>query len=436
MAKKYNPYEDVKKITELKASWHNAKEQGRDPSQYALDAVQYYNNLRKNGHGRTADDLAGVDYEGAKGILGEYNEPRPYDDWYDNLVGQKIEEASKPVRSETVDQIMAVYNKNNDLLNGDVRKDANGNVVSGLNVDYYNTGKGQLDYINNLDMTKQPWYENLMAQYQLGGQNAAKGALATGAAGNSGNIDSYAAANANRQQLAFTTAGTQAALDTIAQQLAAYQNMYDSMGSHLGTMGAQNNDALNIGTQYYQIDSAERQNALNQAAAMERAKYQAQIDELVANITGETSKYQADKTLEGTKYGADIDLQGAQYKADQALQEAYAQAAADRYKADKTYEADMAAIEAAKTEAVDEETAETEPLNGLYADLHELYKMFHSKQNGILTLSDVYQAALGLHPEYEQEIRNYVNNLKKLDEDDEYGDYGGKTDLKTPKKPY
>ena len=41
MAKKYNPYEDVKKITELKASWHNAKEQGRDPSQYALDAVQY-----------------------------------------------------------------------------------------------------------------------------------------------------------------------------------------------------------------------------------------------------------------------------------------------------------------------------------------------------------------------------------------------------------
>ncbi|MBQ3178195.1 MAG: hypothetical protein IJB52_10270 [Clostridia bacterium] len=413
MAKKYNPYEDVKKISELKGSYHTAKEKGQDPTQYAQEAVQYYQNLRDNGKGDVADKLAGVDYTGSLEILKGYNAPTEYD-WYDNLVGQKIEEASKPVRSETVDQIMAVYNKNNDLLNGDVRKDANGNVVSGLNVDYYNTGKGQLDYINNLDMTKQPWYENLMAQYQLGGQNAAKGALATGAAGNSGNIDSYAAANANRQQLAFTTAGTQAALDTIAQQLAAYQNMYDSIGAHLGTMGAQNNDALNIGSQYYQIDSSERQNALNQAAAMERAKYQAQIDELVANITGETSKYQADKTLEGTKYGADIDLQGAQYKADQALQEAYAQAAADRYKADKTYEADMAEIEAAKKEAVDEEAAETEPLNGLYADLHELYNMFRSKQNGITSLSDVYQAAVGLHPEYEQEIRNYINNLNKL----------------------
>ena len=363
MAKKYNPYEDVKKITELKASWHNAKEQGRDPSQYALDAVQYYNNLRNNGHSRTADDLAGVDYEGAKGILGEYNEPRPYDDWYDNLVGQKIEEASKPVRSETVDQIMAVYNKNNDLLNGDVKKDANGNVVSGLNVDYYNTGKGQLDYINNLDMTKQPWYENLMAQYQLGGQNAAKGALASGAAGNSGNIDSYAAANANRQQLAFTTAGTQAALDTIAQQLAAYQNMYDSMGSHLGTMGAQNNDALNIGSQYYQIDSSERQNALNQAAAMERAKYQAQIDELVANITGETAKHQANKELEGTKLQAEADRYAA-------LQDYLASVNSDTV---KKQIAD-AELEAAKKEAVDESLDEELSLDDAFNEVVNQFK--------------------------------------------------------------
>ena len=147
--------------------------------------------------------------------------------------------------------------------------------------------------------------------------------------------------------------------------------MYDSMGSHLGTMGAQNNDALNIGSQYYQIDSAERQNALNQAAAMERAKYQAQIDELVANITGETSKYQADKTLEGTKYGSDIGLKQAQYTADQALQEAYAQAATDRYKADKTYESDMAKIESAKAEddSMDEELTLDEAFGVLVTDM-------------------------------------------------------------------
>lgn len=307
MAKKYNPYEDVKKITELKGSYHTAKEKGQDPSQYAMEAVQYYNNLRNNGEGDTADKLAGVDYTGSLEILKGYNAPTEYD-WYDNLVGEKVEEASNPLRSETADQIMDVYEKNNNLLNGEVSKDANGNVVSGLNVDYYNTGKNQLDYINNLDMTSMPWYDNLMAQYQLGGQNAAKGALATGASGNSGNIDSYAAANANRQQLAYTTAGTQAALDTIAQQLAAYQNMYDSIGSHLGTMGAQNNDALNIGAQYYQTDSAERQNALNQAAALEAQKYQAQIDELMAQITADTAQKQMETDYNTAKLDYDLAL--------------------------------------------------------------------------------------------------------------------------------
>lgn len=371
MAKKYNPYDDVKTISELKGKYHTAKELGQDPSPYAQEAVQYYNNLRNNEYGDVADELAGVDYTGSLDVLGGFNPTQEYGDWYDNMVGQKIEEASKPVRSETVDQILSAYQQNNNVLNGPISTDANGNVVSGLNIDHYNTGKGQLDYINNLDLTKQPWYENLMAQYQLGGQSAAKGALASGAAGNSGNIDSYAAANANRQQLAFTTAGTQAALDVLANQLAAYQNMYNSMGTHLGTMGAQNNDALNIGTQYYQVDSAERQNALNQAAALEAQKYQNQIDELMANISADTAKYQYDKTLEGSKYGSDIELQGAKYKADQALQEAYAQAAADRYKADKTYESDMAKIESAKAEddSMDEELTLDEAFGVLVTDM-------------------------------------------------------------------
>jgi hypothetical protein len=371
MAKKYNPYDDVKTISELKGKYHTAKELGQDPSPYAQEAVQYYNNLRNNEYGDVADELAGVDYTGSLDILKGFNPTQEYGDWYDNMVGQKIEEASKPVRSETVDQILSAYQQNNNVLNGPISTDANGNVVSGLNIDHYNTGKGQLDYINNLDLTKQPWYENLMAQYQLGGQSAAKGALASGAAGNSGNIDSYAAANANRQQLAFTTAGTQAALDVLANQLAAYQNMYNSMGTHLGTMGAQNNDALNIGTQYYQVDSAERQNALNQAAALEAQKYQNQIDELMANISADTAKYQYDNTLEGSKYGSDLDLQGAKYKADQALQEAYAQAAADRYKADKTYESDMAKIESAKTadDSMDEELTLDEAFGVLVTDM-------------------------------------------------------------------
>lgn len=410
----YNPYKTVKTISELKGKYHTAKELGKDPSQYQQEAIQYYNELRDNDYGDLADKLTKADYIGSRDILAGLTEPKPYDDWYDSITAKKIEEASKPVVSETADRIFSAYEKNNNLLNGEITKDVNGNVVSGLNVDHYNTGKNQLGYINDYDITQQNWYDDLMAGYQLGGQKAANGALSSGAAGNSGNIDSYAAANANRQQLSFTNAGNEAARALAAQNMAAWQQLYDGMGGHLGTMGQQANDALNIGAQVYATDSAERQNALNQAASLEAQRMQNYINEFMANLEADTTKYGADKTLEGTKYGAGIDLQGAKYKADQALQEAYASAGADRYAADKKYEADIAKIDAEQKKTEAEETEEAEPLNGLYADLHELYNMYRSRQNGITSLSDVYQAAVGLHPEYEKEIRNYINNLNKL----------------------
>lgn len=309
----YNPYEDVKRISELKGSYHTAKEKGQDPSPYANEAVQYYNNLRNNGKGDVADKLAGVDYTGSLEILKGYNAPTEYD-WYDNLVGQKVEEASKPVRSETVDQIMSTYEKNNNLLNGQVSKDANGNYVSGAYADLYGQAARQMDTIMDMDFTQKPWYENLMAQYQLGGRNAAQGALASGASGNSGNIDSYAAANANRQQLAYTTAGTQAALDAYAQQLAAWQNAFGGAAGLLDSAAMRNNEALETGTKYYDTDSMERQNALNRAAELEKEKYQAQIDELMHNLDYESALHEADKTLEGNvrlaeaeEYSADKD---------------------------------------------------------------------------------------------------------------------------------
>lgn len=315
MATKYNPYNAVKKITELKGSYHTAKELGQDPTKYQQDAASYYNELRDNGYSDVADKLTLADYTKSLDILSGFNAPTEYD-WYDNLTGDLMKEASKPVQSETVNQIMSAYNADNDRLNGTYTKDANGNVVSGLQTDLYNKASSQMDYIRNLDVTAQPWYENLMAQYQLGGQNAAKGALASGASSNSGNIDSYAAANANRQQLAYTTAGTQAALDTIAQQLAAYQNMYDSARAQLETMGAQNNERLDTAAKFYDTDSLERRNALNQAAELEKQKIQAQIDELTQQLGYDTAVYQADKGYEGTVYQSDKTLEGTQLTAE------------------------------------------------------------------------------------------------------------------------
>lgn len=389
----YNPYNAVKKISELKGSYHTAKEKGQDPTRYAQEAVQYYNELRKNGKGDVADKLAGVDYTGSLEILKGYNAPTEYD-WYDNLVGQKIEEASKPVRSETVDQIMAVYNKNNDLLSGQVSKDANGNYVSGAYADLYGQAAKQMDYIRDMDMTKQPWYDNLMAQYQLGGQSAAKGALATGAAGNSGNIDSYAAANANRQQLAFTTAGTQAALDAYAQQLAAWQNAFGGAAGLLDSIAMRGNESLDKAAKFYETDYKERENALNRAAELERAKYQAQIDELAEQLGYDRGIYEADKTYEGTKYKSDREFEGTKLQAAQTAQTAGQTTA-------------QAVTQPVNAQQARETTAD------IYDFLNAAYEMYHNGDGSVQSLDDIEAAAIAVYGDlYKDAIRTYMTRFQ------------------------
>lgn len=337
--KKYNPYDDVKAIVHQKSLYDQAKAEGKDPSQHQQDAVQYYNNLRNNTYGDMADELVKSGYERANAILGGLQAPQEYDEWYDNITGDLVkQQANNEIQSETVKNLMDTYNNNNNILNGAITKDANGNVVSGLNLDHYNTGKGQLDYINNYDITSQPWYNSLMQGYQLQGQDAANGALASGASSNSGNIDSYAAANANRQQLAFTNAGNEAARAMALQNMQAWQNLYDSMGGRLDTMGQQNNDALNIGSSYYATDSAERQNALNQAALLEQQKLQNDINELMANISADTERYTSDNTLTGTLDSNAKNLEGTKYASDADLQAAIRKAQADEYGYDKDLE--------------------------------------------------------------------------------------------------
>lgn len=387
----YNPYKTVKTISELKGKYHTAKELGKDPTQYQKDAVQYYNELRDNGHGDLADRLTKADYIGSRDILAGLTEPKPYDDWYDNITSKKIEEASKPVRSETVDQIMAAYNKNADLLSGQVSKDANGNYVSGAYADLYGQAAKQMNYIRDMDFTQKPWYENLMAQYQFGGQNAAKGALASGAAGNSGNIDSYAAANAARQQLAFTTAGTQAALDAYAQQLAAWQNAFGGAAGLLDSAAMRNNEALEIGAKYYDTDSMERQNALNRAAELERAKYQAQIDELAERLGYDRAVYEADRDYDSAKL--DFDL--AKYQEQLAAAQQAAQTAGQT-----TPQTVAQPVNAQKVR---------ETQTDIYEFLNTAYEMYQNGDSAVQSLDDIEAAAIAVYGDlYKDAIRTHM----------------------------
>ena len=325
-SKRYNPYEDAKNILRNKGNYHTAKQMGMDYEQYRQAAVPYYQNLISNGYEDLAQKFADSDYIKAQELFNGLKPDTTVDDYFSSVAANALSNASNPQRSQTANDLWDAYNNNNNLLNGELKYDANGNVVGGLNLDYYNTGKNQLSYLNNFDITAQPYYQGIMDAYQLKGNNAARGEQASGAANNAGNIDSYAQANANRQQLAFTTAGIESALAAANQNQANWQNVYNSMANRLTGMENSNANTLNAFQNIYATDSAERQNTLNTAASLAQQEMQDKINKYLADVGYDQAIYIADKELEGSKYASDANTRAAQIAAD-----------ADRYAASQNY---------------------------------------------------------------------------------------------------
>lgn len=325
-SKRYNPYEDAKNILRNKGNYHTAKQMGTDYEKYRQAAVPYYQNLIRNGYEDLAQKFADSDYIKAQELFNGLKPDTTVDDYFSSVAANALDNASNPQRSQTANDLWDAYNNNNNLLNGELKYDANGNVVGGLNLDYYNTGKNQLSYLNNFDITAQPYYQGIMDAYQLKGNNAARGEQASGAANNAGNIDSYAQANANRQQLAFTTAGIESALAAANQNQANWQNVYNSMANRLTGMENSNANTLNAFQNIYATDSAERQNTLNTAASLAQQEMQDKINKYLADVGYDQAIYTADKELEGSKYASDANTRAAQIAAD-----------ADRYAASQNY---------------------------------------------------------------------------------------------------
>lgn len=345
-SKRYNPYEDAKNILKYKGNYHTAKQMGTNYDQYKEAAKPYYQNLRFNGYGELADQFDKSDFIQAQELFKGLKPDTTVDDYFADLYSKTAESQSTPKISQAAEDMWNAWNNTNTTLNGnEIKYDRNGNVVSGLNVDHYNTGRNQLGYLNNFDVTAQPYYQGIMNSFQLQGNNAARGEQATGAANNAGNIDSYAQANANRQQLAFTSKGLEAALAAANQNQQNWQTLYDSMTGHLDNMGNQNANVLNAYQNIYSTDSLERQNTLNTAAELAKQEMQSKIDKYLADVGYDQAVYTADKNLEGSKYGADANTLAAQIAAD-----------ADRYTAQQNY--------AGKVYASDTDKAIAEMQNG------------------------------------------------------------------------
>ncbi len=233
----YNPYSAINAIYNYKNEWDSANKSGdtQKKNKAAENAKAFYNQLRSNGYGNVADELSSVDVSGAKYILDQYSAKN---------TGVDNQAYNTSMQSAT--------NKNNTLagyIDND-RKD-----VQGKYNDIYNYANQDITKTDEYKST----YNSIMGKYDLSALQGRDNAVASGGASNGGNIDSYAAANAMRQQASLTAQGQQiahqAGLDAANARVANVSNILNNLGVYnSGTYDAMNqtvNNDLNIANSYF-----------------------------------------------------------------------------------------------------------------------------------------------------------------------------------------
>ena len=234
----YNPYSAINAIYNYKNEWNTADASGdkTKKNKAAENAQVFYKQLRDNGYGDVADQLSAVDVSGAKYILDQYSTKNS---------GVDNQAYSTSMQSAT--------DKNNKLA-GYI--DSDRNDVQGKYNDIYNYANQDITKTDEYKST----YNNLMGKYDLSAIQGRNNAVASGGASNGGNIDSYAAANAMRQQAAITAQGQQiahqAGLDAANARVANVSNILNNLGVYnSSTYDAMNQTIANdagIGQQYFE----------------------------------------------------------------------------------------------------------------------------------------------------------------------------------------
>lgn len=165
--------------------------------------------------------------------------------------------------------------------------------MSGSIADLENLYKDLFGNIQSGDYTKKPYYQTILESYGLAGDAAADDAVAGSVGSNGGNLDSYAAANAKRQQLAYKNAAQGAALD-------AYNAEIGNLIKTLGDMGVNVNDLYATWAQNLASERGTAADVLLGQLGIDRDKY-------VTDAQAAVDKYLGELGLEGTKVQADAD---------------------------------------------------------------------------------------------------------------------------------
>lgn len=252
----YSSIDTANRILELKNDWDKAQNQTQKNS-IAQKAQTYYNQLRENGDTAVANSLQSKNAAQAGQYIDKYyktqgkTQIRPY---YYNLgkkYGMSQSDVDKAISYDDVTGEVSLGGKNigspYSVVNGTSYWDSDKldkewndyaqraglsrskeNMTDTLNEQWYTDykdawGMNKKDSDALLEELKQnpyatDWGKSIMDGYNYSGMKAAYNAAAKGAANNGGNIDSFSAANAMRQQAALNQLGKQDVLNFYTQR--------------------------------------------------------------------------------------------------------------------------------------------------------------------------------------------------------------------------
>lgn len=211
MASAYNPYSDIQKVYNAKVAWNNATTESERKKQNEI-ATAARNKLAAYGYGDVVEQISagGADATATRKVLESY--------------------APKETTPTTSGSNSGLIEKNNTEVNNKV------NELWGIQTDdHSNTNALWEKEYKDLKKTNPFTTEEakaILGKYDLSGLQARDNAVASGGSSNGGNIDSYAASNALRQQAALVNQGQMVVLDAHQQKLDNARAILEGMGAY------------------------------------------------------------------------------------------------------------------------------------------------------------------------------------------------------------
>lgn len=260
----YDPYNAVKEIYRLKGLWDSADKAGDTVKKKAAagDALKWYQELRANGYSAVADELQGSNYAQSKGMHDYYattgrTKTRPY--FYDlgraygltasdvdkiigfddrtgeiTLGGKNIGKPAAVVDGVSYWDDPSVLDKEfKDYADRTGLSRSKGAFVNQENENLMKRLVGEYDELKDTNPFETETGKAILAKYDLAGLQGRENQTASGAASNGGNVDSFAAANALRQQATLVNQGQMVALEAHQQKLDHARALLSDMGVHI-----------------------------------------------------------------------------------------------------------------------------------------------------------------------------------------------------------